>query len=331
MNEKTDAVTLTDRYIVGVIRTVPHTQRDHVATELGALVHDQVDARVEAGEDPVEAERAVLQELGDPDALAAGYADRPLYLIGPRYFLTWWRLLKLLLWIMIPIATIGVVIGLTISGAEFGEIVGTTAAVFFGTIVHMAFWTTLVFALIERSAGDAAAPAAWKLDDLPEPAETGAGRGDLIGALVVLAVSAGLVLWDHLFGAAYLESAGGWVQALHPGLWPVGIVVLFVFIAMEAVLAVAVYATRRWTFGLAVLNAGLNVVFVVVAIWLLVSGNLLNPAFWPAIIPDAEAAVTVDGIIKALVGVGIVATCVWDTIDAFLKARRARLGHRRAR
>ena len=32
-----------------------------------------------------------------PAMLAARYADRPLHLIGPRYFPTWWRLLRLLL------------------------------------------------------------------------------------------------------------------------------------------------------------------------------------------------------------------------------------------
>ena len=30
----------------------------------------------------------MLTELGDPVILAAEYADRPLHLIGPRYYLT---------------------------------------------------------------------------------------------------------------------------------------------------------------------------------------------------------------------------------------------------
>lgn len=324
MNTK-DATTLTDRYLDAVVRTVPERQRDDVARELRASIRDEVEARIDAGEHADAAERTVLEELGDPDALAAGYTERPLHLIGPRYFLTWWRLLKLLLWIMVPLATVGVVLGLTISGAELGEIAGTAASVFLATIVHMAFWTTLVFAVIERSSGDAVAAATrWSLDELPEPRETGAGRGDLIASLVMLGVFAGLVLWDQAFGAAYLVSAGGWVSFLHPGLWPVWTIALLVFLAMEAVVAIAVHAVRRWTISLAVLNAVMNAIFSVAAVWLLVAGSLLNPEFWPALIPDAESAATVERVVTALVGVGIVGIGVWDTIDAFLKARRAR-------
>ena len=58
----------------------------------------------------------MLTELGDPDKLAAGYTDRPLYLIGPRYYLDWWRLLKLLLWIVPACAAFGVALGQTLAG-----------------------------------------------------------------------------------------------------------------------------------------------------------------------------------------------------------------------
>ena len=40
---------------------------------------------------------AALTELGDPDLLAARYANRPQYLLGPGVFPEWQRLLTLLL------------------------------------------------------------------------------------------------------------------------------------------------------------------------------------------------------------------------------------------
>ncbi len=126
MNTK-DATTLTERYVDTAMRTVPEAQRSDLSAELRALIADQVDARIGAGEGIAEAERAVLQELGDPDALAAGYAGRPLHLIGPRYFLTWWRLLKLLLWIVLPLVALGATVTASLSGAPLGEIVGTVA------------------------------------------------------------------------------------------------------------------------------------------------------------------------------------------------------------
>ena len=81
------------------MRSVPDKQRDDLAAELRASIADDIDARIDAGEPAADAERAVLSELGDPDKLGAGYAERPLWLIGPRYYLQWRRLVTLLLWV----------------------------------------------------------------------------------------------------------------------------------------------------------------------------------------------------------------------------------------
>ena len=77
--------TLTDRYVWGVLRAVPETQRPDLEPEIRALIADALEARsaVDAGEVPAAAERAVLAELGDPEVLAARYTDRSLFLIGP--------------------------------------------------------------------------------------------------------------------------------------------------------------------------------------------------------------------------------------------------------
>ena len=82
----TSTATLTDRYVDAAMRTVPEAQRADLAAELRASIDDQIEARIEQGEQQGDAERAVLIELGDPDRLAAQYTDRPLWLVGPRYF-----------------------------------------------------------------------------------------------------------------------------------------------------------------------------------------------------------------------------------------------------
>ena len=100
--------TLTQRYITAAIQSLPPESQDDVRAELEASIADAVEARVEHGDQPEAAERATLNELGDPALLAAGYADRPLHLIGPRYYPTWWRLLKLLL-LIVPLCVLGAV------------------------------------------------------------------------------------------------------------------------------------------------------------------------------------------------------------------------------
>ncbi|WP_457099012.1 permease prefix domain 1-containing protein [Microbacterium sp. P5_E9] len=316
--------TLTDRYVDAAMRTVPEKQRPDLSAELRASIGDQIDARVEGGDAPEAAERAVLTDLGDPDKLAAGYTDRPLHLIGPRYYLDWWRLLKLLLWIVLPFAAFGVALGLTLAGKPFGEIVGTVWVVLLTTTVHLFFWTTLVFAVVERSGSAGAKPlTVWTVDHLPEPRAQGAGFVDMIANIVFLAIGAAALVWDQTigFGFAWIDDLP---PVLNPGLWPWWIAVLLILMAVEAGLGVIVYLVGRWTIPLAVTKTLLDLAIAVPAMILLVNGRLLNPAFFPAVIPDASDAAEVASIIAVITGFCIVGFTIWGIIDVFLKARRAR-------
>lgn len=314
--------TLTDRYIDAAMRSVPDKQRDDLAAELRASIADDIDARIDAGEPAADAERAVLSELGDPDKLGAGYAERPLWLIGPRYYLQWRRLVTLLLWIVLPCVAFGVSLGLSLSGAPLGSIIGGTVGAFVSTIVHLFFWTALVFVIIERSTPEGTSDplAPWTLDQLPEPRPRGAGRGDMVASLVWLGVIAGAVVWDHFVG---FSPAHPGLSFLSDGLWPFWAMGLFALLAAEAVLAVAVYAARGWTFALAVVNAVINLLMISGTLSLLAQERLLNLDFWTTIIPDADSAATVTMIMVILTGFTVVGACVWDAIDAFLKARHA--------
>ena len=82
--------TLTDRYLAATLRSVPGSSaatrsppscapRSRTWSRTGSA----------AAQDAAAAEREVLTELGDPDKLAARYADRRLQLIGPTYYLVW--------------------------------------------------------------------------------------------------------------------------------------------------------------------------------------------------------------------------------------------------
>jgi hypothetical protein len=312
--------TLTDRYVDAAMRSVPEKQRDDLSAELRASIDDQIDARVDAGERHEAAERAVLTELGDPDKLAAGYLERPLWLVGPRYHLDWWRLLKLL-WAIVPAcAAFGVALGQTLAGAPLGAIIGSTIGVVVSVIVHVAFWVTIVFVILERTGHETMDQSAWTPDRLPEPKASGAKLSDLVATLVFLAIGAGFVLWDHFIG--WPVGDGRTTSFLDPGLWPWWITGLFVLMAAEAALAVTVYARGRWTTGLAYLNLVLDVAIALPALWLISQGLFLNPELLPTVDPDDGAQVT--GILNVILGFVFAGIAVWDSIDAFLKAHRAR-------
>jgi len=311
---------LTDRYVDAAMRTVREDQRADLAAELRGSIDDQIEARIAEGEDPESAERAVLTDLGNPDLLAAGYTGRQLHLIGPRYYLDWWRLLKLLLWIVLPCAAFGVGLGQVLSGATVGETIGSAVVAVLTAALHVAFWTTLVFVVLERTGHDTMDAGPWTLDRLPEPRQRGAGLGDMIASIAFLLIMAGAVLWDHFIGLAPTQPG---LPFLDDGLWPWWIIGLFAVMALEAVLAIAVYGVGRWTVPLAVANGILNLLIAVPALWLLSTGQLLNPDFFPTIIEGAEGA-TVQTVIAAIIGFVIVAVAIWDTTDAALKAARAR-------
>lgn len=325
------AATFTERYISATVASLPPALQADVRTELQASVEDAIETRVEQGEDRAEAERAVLTDLGDPAALAAGYADRPLHLIGPRYYLAWWRLLKLL-GIMVPVvAMVGVAIGQMIAGGDIGEVIGAAAVAGVGAIVHVAFWVTLVFFILERIGSDTTITQ-WNVDMLPEPSERGVGRSELIGTVVFLLLGAGAVLWDHFRG--FFPTGGEPIPVLHPDLWPWWITGLFALMGAEAVLAVYVYGRGRWTRTAAAVNTALAVLVAAPAVVLLATGQLVNPEFLAVVSAaggegfaagDAQSAMQggTFRILAVITGAFIIGIAVWDVVDGWLKTRRA--------
>lgn len=312
--------TLTDRYIAATVKSLPPQLQSEVRDELQASIADAIDARTEQGEPLEHAERDVLTDLGDPGVLAAGYADRPLHLIGPKYYLTWWRLLKLLIAIVPACAFGGSAIAQALTGATVGGIIGQSIAVAISVIVHIAFWTTLVFVILERTGADTVGK--WSVDQLPEEQHPGTGRTDLIASLVMVALYGGLLLWDQVRGFVPGDAP---LPILNPELWPWGIGAVVVLLAAEAALAIAVHARGRWTSALAWVNTALAVCFVSLALTALGQGVLFNPEFVEGVFVDNGVDADALTVLAVLTGVGIAGIGAWDAIDGWLKARRARL------
>ena len=311
--------TLTERYVHDTIRRLPVDARDDVRRELEGSIADAVEARVERGAAPAEAERLALEDLGDPAALASGFADRPLALIGPRFFLLWWRMLKLLLWSVTPLAGAGVAIGHAVAADPVGTIIAEAIVVMISVIMHLFFWTTVVFAILDRSG--ARVTTRWTVDRLPEAPERQGGVADAIASVVVLALVAGAVLWDRFRGFAFLEDA--WTSVLSAELWPWWIGGLFAIMLAEAVF-VLVRATRgAWTRGLAVVRTALAVVFVSWMATVLGRGILLAPEIGAAL-SGIGVGPEVMRILAILLAAGVAVGAVASVVQAWNGVRRGR-------
>ncbi|MEV6306352.1 permease prefix domain 1-containing protein [Actinoplanes sp. NPDC051861] len=308
---------LIDRYVATVLRRVPERQRTDIDRELRTSIDDAVDARIDSGEERDAAITATLMELGDPDRLADGYADRREYLIGPDLYPAWRRLLTMLLTVVLPIVIVVLGVIDAIQADSVGDVIGGIVTNILTIGVNMAFWVTAVFALLERSGVTSRSmrDRAWSPDDLPTYEPGFMTPGQLAANLVwpVLMIAA-LILQQFTFSEVPVLDPDNWTFW-----WPYFIVVLI----LECVYAVWLYLQGGWTHRATVANAILGVLFAVPAVWLLATEQFFNPEFiatldWGTIEPLPW--------LTGIVIITVVLAQIWDVIEVAIRAERARRG-----
>ena len=322
--------TLADRYVWGVLRNVPESQRAELEPEIRALIADAVDARTAETEttatataSPETVERAALVELGDPEVLAARYTNRSLMLIGPRFFLVWKRMLLTLLPIVVPIVTIVAMAAQAVDGASVGSIIGSGVSAAITASIQLVFWFTLVFALIERfDINVADGETRWTPDRLPAlPAAGRPGIAELALSVAALLFAGGFIVWQQV--AAPIVIDGQSYPVFDPALWSFWLPWFLVVIVLELVFTVATYVVGRWTWASAAINAVLAAASAVPAVWLLTTQQLFNPAAVEAL--DAAGVGRAVEPISTIIAVSVAIISGWDAVDGF---RRAYLNER---
>jgi len=312
--------TLTDRYVWTVTRHLPDDTGPDVARELRATIADAVDAKVDTGVEPALAEQEVLSDLGDPDVLARTYGGRPAYLIGPGVYPDYVRLMRILPVIVLPLVLVGSFAARVVStGESWGQILLDAFLLVLSVGVHLAFWVTLTFAVIEWSRPEAERDrplSEWKPDQLTtEVPWRSVGLGETVTSVVFSVAMAALVAWQ------FSGVSGNAVQVLNPDLdaiWKIALVGLFV---VDAVLAVAVRRVGRWTPTLAAVNVASNAAAAVLLLWLLSRDELLTDL--PTVLGERFGWSTDWSVPAALVAAIIVVITVWDGTEAVVKARRS--------
>ncbi|GAA1879265.1 permease prefix domain 1-containing protein [Asanoa iriomotensis] len=311
---------LTDRYLAATLGAVPAARREEIATELRASIEDMIDGKEAAGVSVAVAEREVLTELGDPAALAARYANRRLQLIGPAYYLVWERLLKLLL-SFVP-ATVGIVVGLVAAvDGDASDAIGKGIGTAIEVAVHVAFWTTLTFAVIERTNTPLNLPE-WSVDRLREERARGerqVGLADCVAAVALLALVIAYLPLQH-FHSWVTDADGGNLPILDPALWSFWLPFLIAVLVGEAVVEILRYRAGGWTWPLVAVNAVLGAAFAVPVVWLLLTDRLFNPDFvarfeWLSRPDNLDTVATV-------AVVATIAVTLWGVFDSTVKACR---------
>ncbi len=315
---------LTDRYVSVAMRGVAADAMSDLELELRGLIEDSIEARLESGDiDRRSAEVAALTELGDPARLAERYRGRPTHLIGPAYFHQWWGLLRLLLTIVVPIVALLTGIGEAVGGGDVGEVVSATLVAALMVAVQVSFWTTAVFAVIERVAPDAMGDDhEWTPDDLPEVTTGSISLGDIAMTVVVSAITIAAMFWQR--GSTLVTDDGEPVPILEPDNWSFWWPFLIALLVAEAAFAVAAFRRGRWTPVSFVPYAAVQLVATAAVLWLLSQDRFLNPEFVARLdwgdIGDAGS------ILSGLIAAGVVVTTLWDIGETYLRMRRAERG-----
>ena len=313
--------TPTDRYLDAVAHEVPHDRRDEVRAQLRERIEVDLTRRVAAGTPAAEAERQALETLGDPRRVADEAAG-PRWLVGPRVYPDYLRVLRLVAVIALPIIAAAVAIASGLAGQNPVEVVFSALAAVASAAVQIAFWVTIAFVVVDRSgAQPPSMRRAWTIEDLPAPARVTVSLGDTITGIVLSVLLIGVVLWPWQYE---VTAGAGSVPVLASGLPAVTAVLVGILVA-GIVLDVVLYLVGRWTILAAVVNILLDATFAGIVIWLVATDQLFDPAFLAALgeTPTLDPA-------QADVVIAAMGTGVAERGPHLRGGRRDRLGEGRA-
>ncbi|MGJ3195492.1 HAAS signaling domain-containing protein [Peribacillus frigoritolerans] len=284
---------LIELYIQEVTRRLPEKNRADIALELQSTIEDMLP------EDHTEQDvKTVLLKLGDPVTLASGYRDRPMHLIGPRYYDVYINLLKMILPIAAVISLIALVgdnpfrdTGNTVMEAIL-KIIGKGISGIISTGIQVFFWLTLSFAILERlDTSKDQSPLTkdlkpWtpeNLKDIPNISKKKA-----VPMIEVFASLLGLSVFAALyFNAANLlgvyEKRNGSLIFVTPSFnqdvlnsyW----LLVSCVIIMGVILAIYKLFLGRWTLKLALFHAIYQLLYTLAFIIIISNPDLLNPEF----------------------------------------------------
>ncbi|QBP42871.1 hypothetical protein E2636_17755 [Paenisporosarcina antarctica] len=327
---------LIDLYIQEVTRRLPEELREDIALELRSTIEDMLP------EEPSEEDvKVILSQLGNPAILANGYLDRPMHLIGPKYFDVYTSLLKIIIPITLTISLI-TLIGKTIvtsTGEEalysiIFSIVSKGIWQLLITGMQTAFWITLIFAIIERT--DKVRDnipltmnfKKWTPDDLKNisyiPKKKAITKIHVFGSFLWTAIWASVYFnASSLFGIYESQSDGfkfissAFNQEVLFSYWPLVTLV----IVLEVAFAIYKGFARQWTKKVAVVNALLQTTILVAFIVIISNNELWNATFLTYINETAQYTEQVKNWAYQSIIVTFVIFTVIDIIEGFRKSR----------
>lgn len=310
---------LVERYVAAVAARLPADQRTDVAEELRGSILDSVEDRLDhdPGADRDTVVREVLAGLGDPAVLARGYAATPHYLVGPANYDTWRGLILAISLVAAPVTAVVTLVARVWAEDPYPEAILGSAWTGFTVAIHVAFWVTLTFWLIERTGTEVDTGAdPWTPDDLPElPRDRTLGLKELVGGVGFLALVLAWLPWQH-YRSPVDDASGRAVPLLDPALWSGWLWGFVALVVLAVVVEVVKYVAGHWTLAVTLLSVAADVAMGVFLVAMLTTQTVVNPA----LSSSGEVTATVDATV-VVVAVVVVAMGVGEAVRGHLRHR----------
>jgi len=327
---------LIDIYVEEVAKRLPEKNREDIILELRSTIEDMLPT--DYNEDD---EKRVLEKLGSPVSLANGYLDRPMHLIGPRYFDVYTTLLKMIIPIAAVIALIAMVaenfvgydgeqavlnVILNLIGKGIGEIIEVG--------LHVFFWLTLVFAILERTDKDKGTEPLttslkkWTPDDLKNisyiPKKKAISKFEVFGGLMWTAIWATLYFYaNHLVGV--YSSTGSGLKFVAPTFNQDVLLQYWLIVVMIIVFEIAISLYKlvqgQWTKRLAIGNTILQIAGTIVFIIIVVNPHIFTDGFITFV--ANVFTISLEELKKWLIGGGILIYVLSAALNIYVGFRKA--------
>ncbi|WP_203247223.1 HAAS signaling domain-containing protein [Sporosarcina beigongshangi] len=335
---------LIEVYVREVTRRLPEKMRNDIALELRSTIEDMLPD--DYTEDNV---TQALEKLGNPATLAAQYRDRPMHLIGPKFYDIYISILKLTLTIVsivvLSVFIIEKVASLsnvdTLSLLTVSGFIVEAIAILLGAAAQTFFWVTITFIILERTISPTVhvpltlSGTPWKPDDLkniPNVPLKKAIKTSEIGAGLLWTVIWAVVYFraTHLIGIYESREGQSGLEFVTPvfqhdillSYWPL----VSLLIVLELLLLAYKAKLGQWTFKLAITNTVVQLVGVIGFIIIVSNPNLVNPAFvtyFSELLDNSQD--NLSSALSWIYGIIVASVIVTSLLDCYTGFRKAKI------
>jgi hypothetical protein len=280
---------LIERYVYAVLHYLPPHRRQEAGQDLRARIDEAVRKKT-GGQPAARADiEAVLQELGNPRAMADHYRGEARYLIGPALFEPYWLMLRI---VLIAVA-IGIVLSFIVQviadpAHANWQWVANFISGLYGALMSAFGLVTIIFALIQYYSPHAADSLKARLDQWkpsalpPVPAvKLDLKKGESVATIIFSCFAlllANIAIWA--VGLYVVSPSGTEITPLFSERFSVLLPLIDISLAVVILIEIGKLIMRHWNWWLILASMAQKIFALVVGLRLFSDPAIFNPAFF---------------------------------------------------